>query len=133
MNAHTGQILCVTTVDCYHDYRKDDAQLFTAIDSNLIKKFSTVDRYFKNMNITELEIRPKSKIEAKTIIKNQITIRINSATITKVFKAGPFDFGFKDVDVEIVDKVTGEKVQNLTAILNYMDEDGQLISKNIVQ
>ncbi|PRM91451.1 hypothetical protein CJ672_09535 [Arcobacter cryaerophilus gv. occultus] len=85
------------------------------------------------MNITELEIRPKSKIEAKTIVKNQISIRINSATITKVFKAGPFDFGFKDVDVEIVDKVTGEKVQNLTAILNYMDEDGQLISKNIVQ
>ena len=69
VNAHTGQILCVTTVDCYHDYRKDDAQLFTAIDSNLIKKFSTVDRYFKNMNITELEIRPKSKIEAKTIVK----------------------------------------------------------------
>ena len=73
------------------------------------------------------------KLKQKLLSRNQISIRINSATITKVFKAGPFDFSFKDVDVEIVDKVTGEKVQNLTAILNYMDEDGQLISKNIVQ
>lgn len=85
------------------------------------------------MNITELEIRPKSKIEAKTIVKNQIAIRINRATITKVFKRRQFDFGFKDVDVEIVDKVTGEKVENLTAVFKYMDENGQLISKNIVQ
>ena len=119
--------------ECYHDYRKDDAQLFAAVDSNLIKKFSTVDRYFKNMYITELEIRPKSKLEAKTIVKNQIAIRINSATITKVFNEKQFDFGFKDVDVEIVDKVTGEKVENLTAVFKYMDENGQLISKNIVQ
>ena len=86
MNAHTGQILCVTTVDCYHDYRKDDAQLFTAIDSNLIKKFSTVDPYFNNMNITELEIRPKSKIEAKTIVKNQISIRIKVQLLLKYLK-----------------------------------------------
>ncbi len=81
------------------------------------------------MNITELEIRPKSKIEAKTIVKNQIAIRINSATITKVFKTKEFNFGFKDVDVKIVDKVTGEKVENLTAVLNYMDENCQLISQ----
>lgn len=120
-------------VHCYHDYRKDDEQLFAAVDSNLIKKFSTVDRYFKNMYITELEIRPKSKLEAKTIVKNQIAIRINSATITKVFEEKQFDFGFKDVDVEIVDKVTGEKVENLTAVFKYMDENRQLISKNIVQ
>lgn len=119
--------------ECYHDYRKDDAQLFAAVDSNLIKKFRTVERYFNNMYITQLEIRPKSNMEAKTIVKNQIAIRINSATITKVFKRRQFDFAFKDVDVEIVDKVTGEKVENLTAVFKYMDENGQLISKNIVQ
>lgn len=72
-------------------------------------------------------------MEAKTIVKNQIAIRINRATITKVFKRRQFDFGFKDVDVEIVDKVTGEKVENLTTVFKYMDENGQLISKNIVQ
>ena len=118
---------------CYHDYRKDDVQLFAGVNTNLIKKFRTVDREIKTMYITELEIRPKSKEEANNIINNQISIRINSATITKIFNARKFDFGFKDVDVEIVDKVTGKKVENLTAVLKYMDENRQLISKNIVQ
>ena len=40
--------------ECYHDWRKDSYQVSAAVDSNLIKKFRTVDRYFNNMYITEL-------------------------------------------------------------------------------